>query len=65
MAWTAADLSALEAAIASGVTKVKYQDREVTYGSLADMRAALAAMRRAIAGSTRPKFAFTQVGKGV
>ncbi|MFZ9921955.1 MAG: phage head-tail joining protein [Candidatus Nanopelagicaceae bacterium] len=34
---TLADLTAIEAAINSGATKVKYQDREVTYNSLAEL----------------------------
>lgn len=37
MAFTQTQLDALESAIASGATKVKYADREVTYGSLSDM----------------------------
>jgi hypothetical protein len=34
MAATQADLDAINKAIYSGTTKVKYQDREVTYNSL-------------------------------
>ena len=37
MAFTQTQLDTLEAAIASGATKVKYSDKEVTYGSLSDM----------------------------
>jgi hypothetical protein len=37
MAFTQSQLIALEAAIAQGTTRVKYQDREVEYRSLAEM----------------------------
>ncbi|GJD65166.1 phage head-tail joining protein [Methylobacterium frigidaeris] len=39
MAWTTADLDAINAAIASGARKVRFADnREVEYRTLADMR---------------------------
>ncbi|GJD51095.1 hypothetical protein OPKNFCMD_3846 [Methylobacterium crusticola] len=39
MAWTTADLDAINQAIATGASKVRFADnREVTYRSLADMR---------------------------
>lgn len=37
MSYTVAQLQALEAAIAQGVTKVRYVDKEVTYRSLDEM----------------------------
>lgn len=37
MAFTQADLDAINDAIAKGVTKVKYQDKEITYRTLAEM----------------------------
>jgi len=37
VAFTQSQLDALEAAIAQGTTKVKYQDREVDYRSLSEM----------------------------
>lgn len=37
MAYTSQQLEALESAIAQGVTKVKYADKEVEYRSLDDM----------------------------
>lgn len=37
MAYTSEQLSTLESAIAQGVTKVKYADKEVEYRSLDDM----------------------------
>jgi hypothetical protein len=36
--WTIEDLKAIEAAIAKGVEKVKYVDKEVTYRSLSEMK---------------------------
>jgi predicted Co/Zn/Cd cation transporter (cation efflux family) len=35
--WVQSDLDAINAAIKSGVTKVKYQDKEVTYRSVEEM----------------------------
>lgn len=35
--WTTKDLEALEAAIAKGVQRVKYTDKEIEYRSLDDM----------------------------
>jgi hypothetical protein len=40
--FTFADLVALNSAIAGGVTRVRYQDRDVTYGSTRDLLAARA-----------------------
>jgi hypothetical protein len=37
MAFTAAQLAAIEEAIASGVLEVKYSDRTVKYNSLGDL----------------------------
>jgi len=37
MAWTQTDLDAIEKAIASGVTMVKYSDKVVNYSSLDDL----------------------------
>lgn len=37
MAWTESDLAALEKAISFGALKVKYQDKETIYRSLAEM----------------------------
>lgn len=48
MAWTLTQLEALEAAIATGTTKVKYEDREVSYRSLAEMFTLRRAMRKAL-----------------
>lgn len=37
MAWTSDDLAAIEEAIATGATRVKYVDREIQYQSLSDL----------------------------
>lgn len=37
MAYSETDLQAIEKAIARGVTKVKYADKEVTYSSLDEL----------------------------
>jgi hypothetical protein len=48
MAWTQADVDTLKAAIASGVKRVRYTDREVEYQSTEDMRAALSAAQQEV-----------------
>jgi hypothetical protein len=37
MAWTTADLTAIEEAIATGAKRVRFQTHEVEYHSVADM----------------------------
>lgn len=54
MAFTQAQLDALERAIAQGSLKVKEADREVTYRSLREMNTIAGQMRRAL-GLTKPK----------
>jgi hypothetical protein len=46
MAFSQSELTAIEAAIASGSLSVKYQDRSVTYRSLDDMLRIRDLMRR-------------------
>lgn len=45
MAWTQADLDALNKSIASGTTSVRYADRTVQYRSLEEMMKIRALMR--------------------
>lgn len=53
--WTDADLRALDKAIATGATKVRFADnREVTYRSLADMRSIRKEMADALMGASSP-----------
>lgn len=42
MAWTTTDLAAIDAAIASGVKEVHYQDRRVVYQTMQELRMARA-----------------------
>jgi hypothetical protein len=53
MAYTAAQIAALQNAIASGATTVSYGDKRVEYRSLADMRQILAEAQLSLAGQTR------------
>lgn len=65
MAWTQADIDTLEAAIKSGVRRVKYGGppaREAEYHSLSEMRALLAEMRREV--SAGPSYRLVSHTKG-
>lgn len=58
MAYTQADIDALDEALVSGVSTVRYRDRTVTYHSLKEMRALRRDMIRevdAAAGKKRPR----------
>lgn len=46
MAYTQAQLASLEAAIAEGAVRVKYEDRDVTYRSIEEMEALRLRMKR-------------------
>ena len=52
MAFTQAQLDALEAAIATGALRVTYQDKSVQYHSLEDMLLLREAMRRELGLAT-------------
>lgn len=52
MAWSADDLAALEGAIKSGATRVKYSDREVEYRSLSEMLKLRDMMRKELGEQT-------------
>ena len=55
MAWSAADLATLEAAIASGTLSVRFSDgRQVTYHSMEAMLRLRAVMRAEISTTTDP-----------
>lgn len=51
MAWTQSDLDRIEAAIATGARRVRYQTHEVEYQSLADMLTARAIIRQEVQGA--------------
>lgn len=53
MAFTQTDADTLKRAIASGVRTVKLNGEEVTYGSLAELKAALAMVEGELAGVSR------------
>jgi hypothetical protein len=53
MAWTQAQLDAIESAIASGVTTCSYEGKTVTYASL-DVMLRVRSMIRASLGLTEP-----------
>ena len=67
MSYTADQVAALEAAIASGVTSISYSDKRVEYRSLADLRQALAEAKLSVAGLARIKQfrVTTQADKGL
>lgn len=53
--WTQTDLARIEAAIARGVTTVKFEDREVTYASATELLAVRAAITAELQAGTRPR----------
>jgi len=55
MAFTSAQLAALEAAIATGALSVGHGDKKVTHHSLAEMLALRDRMIRELSLSTRPR----------
>lgn len=64
--WTLEDVASLKKAIASGVNKVEYKDKAVTYNSLNDMIKALRLMENALGlrdpGAGRH---YAEAGKGL
>lgn len=66
MAWTAAEITALEDALKMGVKKVKYQDREVEYPSLREMSRLLQEARRSDgSGPSGRRFTLSSPSKGL
>ena len=55
MAYTQAQITALEKAIALGATRVRYGDRDVTYRSLDEMEKLLAKMKAQVNNTTRTR----------
>lgn len=55
MAFDINDVTKLERAIASGVLTVRFGDRQTTYQSLGDMRAALRDIRAEVAAASGQK----------
>lgn len=67
MAWTQAQLDAIESAIASGELTVRFGDRTVTYRSMEELLQARAVIKESLAaasGTARDRFSFAQASKG-
>lgn len=63
--WTQADLDAIETAIKSGVSRVKYSDREVQYRSIDELRAIRDQIRRSLGQTDASGRIFTNFCKGL
>lgn len=64
MAFTQAQITALESAIATGATRVRYADRDVQYRDLDEMEKLLAKMKRQVNGTTRLRLVRVNSVKG-
>lgn len=64
MAVTQADIDALELAIASGLKKVKFSDRENEYRDLDEMKEILRGMKAQLSGSRREPYRYTSFNRG-
>ena len=65
MAFTVAQRDSLQAAIASGVQTVTFNNRTVTYHSLEQMRELLAEMNRQLTPTTTRNYRLAAFDKGV
>lgn len=63
--WTEADLAAIEAAIASGASEVRYGDKSVRYQTMQQMLIARNMIRQALGYSSTPKKFYTKHNKGL
>lgn len=64
MALTQSDIDALEMAIASGVKKVKFSDRETEYRDLSEMKEILRDAKAAVSGSKRGPYLASSYRRG-
>ena len=64
MAYTQADVDALEVAIATGAKKVKISDRETEFRDLSEMRAILKDMKESLSGRKREPYTFSRYDRG-
>ena len=67
MAWTLADLEALDSAIKTGAKEVEYHDKRVIYRSLDEMlriRALIWGVVGGLSGTRRPSRYYASVSKG-
>lgn len=63
--WTQADLDALEAAIAKGVRRVKYSDKEIWYHSLDEMLKLRDTMRKCLGKAAKTVRVYASHDKGL
>ncbi len=64
MAWTQADLDALEKAIASGAKRVRFQTHEVEYQSTGDMLKVRNEIKADLDATARPGMILTEYHGG-
>jgi hypothetical protein len=64
MAWTQAQLDALEDAMASGALTVKHSDKTITYRSLDDMRTARDLIKRSLDPDSFSEIRYVQTRRG-
>lgn len=64
MAWAQSDLERIEAAIASGTRKVRFQSHEVEYQSIPDMLKARDVIKAELDVNARPGISFAEYGGG-
>lgn len=64
MAWAQSDLDRIEAAIASGTRKVRFQSHEVEYQSIGDMLKVREAIKAELDVNARPGVAFAEYWGG-
>ena len=62
--WTEDDLAAIEKAIASGALKVEYNDRTVTYRSIAELKEARELIKRCLGLAKRGSRVLVKTSKG-
>lgn len=65
MAATQSDLTAIESAIFSGVKKVKFSDKEIEYGSIAEMMSVRDLIKSELGASKRTQRIKMSVDKGL
>lgn len=64
MAWTQAQLTALEDAIATGAMRVTHDGKTVEYRSIAEMIQVRNMMRAAMGGTTPPRTTLVRFDRG-
>lgn len=62
--WTTEDLAAIEEAIASGILRVEYNDRDVTYRSIGELKEARVLIRRSLGLANRGSRLLCESKKG-